>query len=91
VGPQQPARVKRPHDVGRKPRNSIHSGRDAKLRLSSNFLIDRSNAIVEIAFGFDKLAVRIFGLGRARSQRAISSVAAKRADEVLVASDVLPM
>src|SRR5208283_4745105 len=63
MAPQQPAGVKRSHDVGRQPRNSIHSSGDAKLRLSRNFLSDRSNARVEIAFGFDKLAISIFGLG----------------------------
>src|SRR5208283_1278397 len=89
MAPQQPAGVKRSHDVGRKPRNSIHSSSYAKLRLPRDFLSDRSNALVEIAFGFDKLAVSIFGLGRARTQRAISSLAANRANEVLVAGDVL--
>ncbi len=37
---EQPAGVERSYDVGRKPRNSIDSGGDAKLGLSRDLLID---------------------------------------------------
>ena len=88
---QQPGGVERPHYVGRYPRNSIDSRSDAKLGLARDFLIDRSNPYVEVAFSFGKFAVSLLGLGRARAQRAIAAMAVNRAHEVLAAGNFLPV
>src|ERR1035437_5265218 len=88
---QQPAGIERPYYVGRNPRNSIHSRSDAILRLSRDFLIDRSNPLVGVAFGFSIFSVSFLGLGRTRPERSIASVAANRWNQIIVAEYFRPM
>jgi hypothetical protein len=88
---KQPARIERPHDVGCKPWNPIHSRGYAKLGLPRDFAIDCFDSLIEIAFSFSKFPVSFLGLGRARPKRAIAAVTVGYSDEVIVTGNLLPV
>jgi hypothetical protein len=83
---EQPVCIERPYDVGRKPRNSIHSRSDTELGLARDLFTDRFDPLIEIAFGLSFLS-----LGRARAERTITAGAVGNADEIVVPSDLLPV